>query len=432
MIHPNLSISNTGNLMIGGADVVEMAVKYGTPLYIIDEDRVRENCRTYLKALRTHLPHGSKVLYASKALCYAGIFKVMKEESMCIDIVSAGEHYTALRAGFPAENMFFHGNSKPDSEIEYAVNAGVGHFVVDSLEELDRIDMQAGRVCRIQKVLLRVTPNIDTHTHKKIATGTIDCKFGTPIETGQAENFVKTILAKKNVRLDGLHCHVGSQIFDEKPYCQAAEVMVDFIADLYEKTGWLPEYLNLGGGFGVRYTEEDPQIDYAGWIERLGAKLKELCEKKNIPVPALLLEPGRSIVGDAGITVYSVTGVKEIPEHASYVAVDGGMTDNPRYALYEAKYTMLLANKAKKPKNYVCTVAGRCCESGDLLGENIAIQKPVKGDLLTVLTTGAYNYSMASNYNRVPRPAMVAVRDGREFLAVRRESFEDLIALDTL
>ena len=432
MLHSNLTINNAGHLMLGGVDVVELAVKYGTPLYVMDEQRIRENCRLYKKAMREHLPHGSKPLYASKALCYAGIFKVMKEEGMAVDIVSAGELYTALRAQFPAENMYFHGNSKPDSEIEYAINAGVGHFVVDSMEELEKIDMHAGRKRAIQKVLLRVTPNIDTHTHKKIATGTIDCKFGTPIETGQAEEFIKTILSKKNVRIDGLHCHVGSQIFDEQPFCQALEVMVDFIAQVYSKTGWTPEYLDMGGGFGVRYTEEDPVLDYGGWIAKIGEKLKEACAEKGIPVPALLLEPGRSIVADAGITIYSVTGVKEIPGHASYVAVDGGMTDNPRYALYEAKYTMLLANKAKKPKNYTCTVAGRCCESGDLLGENIAIQKPVKGDLLTVLTTGAYNYSMASNYNRVPRPAMVAVKDGRDFLAVRRESYEDLIALDTL
>lgn len=432
MLHSNLSVNNIGHLLIGGVDVVELAVKYGTPLYIMDEERIRENCLTYKNAMRKHFPHGSKPLYASKALCYAGIFKVMKEEGMSVDIVSAGELYTALRAGFPAENMYFHGNSKPDSEIEYAINAGVGHFVVDSYEELDKIDMHAGRMRKIQKVLLRVTPNIDTHTHKKIATGTIDCKFGTPIETGQAENFIKSILLKKNVRLEGLHCHVGSQVFDEQPYCQAAEVMADFIADVYKKTGWMPEYLNLGGGFGVRYTEEDPAIDYEKWIENLGVKLKELCEDRGIPVPAILMEPGRSIVGDAGVTVYSVTGVKEIPGHASYVAIDGGMNDNPRYALYEAKYTMLLANKAKKPANYTCTVAGRCCESGDLLGENIEIQKPVKGDLLTVLTTGAYNYSMASNYNRNPRPAMVMVKEGRDFLAIRRESYEDLIALDTL
>ncbi|MBQ7847606.1 MAG: alanine racemase, partial [Clostridia bacterium] len=226
MLHSNLTINNAGHLMLGGVDVVELAVKYGTPLYVMDEQRIRENCRLYKKAMREHLPHGSKPLYASKALCYAGIFKVMKEEGMAVDIVSAGELYTALRAQFPAENMYFHGNSKPDSEIEYAINAGVGHFVVDSMEELEKIDMHAGRKRAIQKVLLRVTPNIDTHTHKKIATGTIDCKFGTPIETGQAEEFIKTILSKKNVRIDGLHCHVGSQIFDEQPFCQALEVMV--------------------------------------------------------------------------------------------------------------------------------------------------------------------------------------------------------------
>ncbi len=419
-------------MTVGDSDVVELAVKYGTPLYILDEDKVRENCRKYRDAVMKYLAPGSAVLFAGKALCYLGIYKIVQQEGLSADIVSAGELYTALRAGFPTEKMYFHGNSKPDDEIEYAIDVGVGHFVVDSEEELCKIDEYAGRKKMKQKIFLRLTPNIDTHTHKKIATGGLDCKFGTPIVTGQAEELVRRALEKKNVLLDGFHCHVGSQIFEEEPYLKCTEVMVEFIDEIYKKTGFLPSYLDLGGGFGVRYTEKDPVIDYAQLIEKIAFHLNILCSDRELPVPALLLEPGRSIVGDAGITVYSVTGVKEIPHCNNYVAVNGGMTDNPRYALYNAEYTMLLANKAKKPADYKCTVAGRCCESGDLIGENVAIQHPEKGDLLAVLTTGAYNYSMASNYNRIPRPAMVAVRGGSDSLAVRRESYEDLLALDIL
>ena len=387
MLHSNLSVNSAGHLVIGQSDVVELAIKYGTPLYILDEDRVRENCRKYKDAMSKYTAPGSAPLYAGKALCYAGIYKTMMQEGFSADVVSAGELYTAMRVGFPTEKLYFHGNSKPDNEIEYAIDVGVGHFVVDSVEELEKIDQYAGRKKIKQKIFLRLTPNIDPHTHKKISTGTLDCKFGTPIATGQAEELVRLALQKKNVLLDGLHCHVGSQIFEEKPYYQSIEVMTEFIADMYRKTGWLP-------------------------------------------TPALLLEPGRSIVGDCGITVYSVVGVKEIPHRTSYVAVDGGMTDNPRYALYGAEYTMLLANKAKKPADYKCTVAGRCCESGDLLGENVLIQKPEKGDILAVLSTGAYNYSMASNYNRVPRPAIVTVSNGGDKMVVRRESYEDLLAAD--
>ena len=432
MLHSNLSVNSAGRLVIGRSDAVLLAVKYGTPLYVIDEDRVRENCRKYVGALKEHGAPGSAALYASKALCFAGMLKTVYEEGMCADVVSAGELYTALRAGFPAEKLYFHGNSKPDTEIEYAIDAHVGHFIVDSYEELDKIDAYAARKGMKQKIFLRLTPDIDVHTHVKVATGVLDCKFGTPIVTGQAEEFLRAALEKKNVLLDGLHCHVGSQIFKVAPYLQSMEVMTDFIADFYQKTGWQPAFLNIGGGIGVRYTEDDPEIDAARMIADICAALRVQCAAKGIDVPALLLEPGRSIVGDAGVTLYTVTGVKEIPGGANYVAVDGGMTDNPRYTLYGSKYTALLANKASAPADYLCTVAGRCCESGDLIGEGMRIGKPQKGDLLAVLTTGAYNYSMASNYNRIPRPCIVTVRGGEDRLAVRRETCEDLAALDVL
>ena len=432
MLHSNLSVNSAGHLVIGKSDAVELALKYGTPLYILDEERVRENCRKYSEAVAKYAAPGSAVLFAGKALCCAGVMKIIQSEGLSADVVSGGELFTALRIGFPAEKLYFHGNSKPDNEIAYAIDARIGHFVVDSVEELDAIDRCAARKNVKQKIFLRLTPDIDTHTHKKIATGTIDCKFGTPIVTGQANDLVRAALKKKNVELDGFHCHVGSQIFTVEPYVQCLRVMVDFINEMYKKTGFMPQYLDLGGGFGVRYTEADPEIDCDAMIKGVAQALSDMCLDKNLPVPALLLEPGRSIVGDAGVTLYTVTGVKEIPRHANYAAIDGGMTDNPRYALYGAEHTALLANKANKNADYLCTVAGRCCESGDLIGEGMLIQKPVKGDILAVLTTGAYNFSMASNYNRVPRPAMIAVSGGEDHMMVRRESYEDLIALDII
>ncbi len=432
MLHSNLSVNSLGHLELGKVDVCTLAEKYGTPLMIVDENRVRENCKKYIQTIKNCLPEGSTALYAGKALCYAGIYKVMAEEGMSADIVSAGELYTAMRAGFPTEKMYYHGNSKPDCEIEYAIDHGIGHFVVDSAEELCKINEYAGSKGVKQKIFLRITPDIDTHTHKKISTGTIDCKFGTPIVTGQAEALVRSALAMDHVILDGLHCHVGSSIFEIAPYVQSAEIMADFIAELHEKICYTPKYLNLGGGFGVRYTEKDPEPQIENWILTLAENLKKLFQARSLPMPSILFEPGRSVVGDAGITVYSVTGVKEIPGHTNYLAIDGGMTDNPRYTLYSAKYTFLLANKANEPADYTCTVAGRCCESGDLLGERVKVQKPKKGDLLAVLTTGAYNYSMASNYNRVPRPAVVTVKDGTDKVVVRRETYEDLLSLDVL
>ena len=310
---------------------------------------------------------------------------------------------------------------------------GVGTFVVDNADELEALSAEAQRRGITQRILLRITPGIDPHTHRAISTGNVDSKFGSAIVTGQAMEIVKRAIATKGVRLCGLHCHIGSQIFDIEPFAEAADIMVRFIADIKrECDGFEIEELNLGGGLGVRYTEYDREIDYASAIRDIASVVTGYCQKSDIRLPRIILEPGRSLVAAAGITLYTVGSVKEIPGFKNYISVDGGMPDNPRYALYQSQYTALIANRANAPRDYRATLAGRCCESGDLLGENMEIQHAQRGDILAVLVTGAYNFAMASNYNRLPRPPVVMVKDGRATLAVKRETYEDLIARDIL
>lgn len=430
MLHDNYSINEKGNFAVGGCDTAELAKKYGTPLYVLDENKVRENARTYLDAMKRCFTKNSTIHYASKALSIKGVYRILKEEGAHIDVVSLGELYTAKAAGFDMKNAAFHGNNKTDHDIETAISENVGEIVVDSFEELDRLDEIAGEMGKVQPILLRITPNIDCHTLKAISTGQLDSKFGTPIETGQAIKLVKKALEKKNTRLLGFHCHCGSQVFEVQPFIEQADVMLSFMANVKEQTGYEAKIIDLGGGFGVRYTENDPHIDIVKNIERVADKVKNVCEDKGLNMPDIIMEPGRSIVANAGVTLYTVGSVKEIEGYRTYVSIDGGMTDNPRYALYGSKYEVLLANKADQPKDIVCTVAGRCCESGDLIGEGMALQTPVRGDILAVLVTGAYNYSMASNYNRIPRPAMVFVNNGKDTLAVERETFEDMYSKD--
>lgn len=430
MLYPCYNIGTNGNLTIGGTDTVELAKKYGTPLYVMDENTVRANMRTYKASAERYFGKESEIHYASKALSCKEIYRIAANEGIYVDLVSLGEMYTAQAAGFPLERACLHGNNKTDSEIRAALEAGVGEFMVDSFEELEALDRIAGEMGRVQPIMLRLTPNIDPHTQKAISTGELDSKFGTPIVTGQAERLVRLALSKKNVHLAGFHSHIGSQIQESQPYRDQMLVMLEFMADMKAKTGYEAKKINLGGGFGVAYTENDPRVDYENNIREIGAVLDELCGKFRLNKPAILMEPGRSIVAAAGLTLYTVGSVKEIEGVRTYVSVDGGMTDNPRYALYQSRYTALIANKAAEPKTLNCTIAGRCCESGDLIGENMMIQPAERGDILAVLVTGAYNYSMASNYNRVPRPAMVFVRDGQDRLAIRRESYEDLYRND--
>lgn len=430
MLYNNLAVNEAGHLTFAGYDTAALANEYGTPLLLMDEERIRSRCRAYKEAMAAWLPAGSRPLYASKALSIKRIYEIMGEEGMGVDVVSSGELYTAVKAGFPMENAYFHGSSKTDADIRFAMENKIGCFVCDNADELDAIDKEAARQGIRQKILLRLAPGIDPHTHQKINTGRVDSKFGVAIETGQAEQLVLRALEKKNIRLLGYHCHVGSQLFDHTLYCDSATNMLTFTAEMRRNHGFTAEVVNLGGGMGVPYIGEDPAIDYAENIRLIGAHIQAVCEKLALTPPVILMEPGRSIVADSGMTLYTVTGIKQIPGFKNYVAVNGGMTDNPRYTLYQSDYTVLSPERMDEKPDFVCTIAGCCCESGDLIQENVKLPQPKRGDLLAVLTTGAYNYSMASNYNRVPRPPVVMVgRDG-PYTAVRRERYEDLIQYD--
>lgn len=432
MLCENIGVNSAGHLTFAGQDTVELAREYGTPLYLMDENRIREKCRIYLKAMKEAFGEESQPVYAGKAACFKYIYRIMKEEGMGIDLVSPGEIYTAHSQGFPMENSFFHGNNKTDADIAYAMDCGVGYFMVDNMYEIKAINAMAGERGQVQRVILRLTPGIDPHTYSAVATGKVDSKFGIAIETGQAEFFVKEAFDLKNVKIMGYHCHVGSQVFDEEGsvYLDAATIMLDFAADMEKKYGLKAEILNMGGGYGVAYTDEDTGVDISANIHLLAGHIKAECERLGIALPKILMEPGRSIVADAGMTLYSVGTLKEITGYKNYASVDGGMTDNPRYALYGSKYTVYLAERMNDEADFRCDVVGRCCESGDIIQPDVLIPRPERGEILAVATTGAYNYSMASNYNRIPRPALVMLRNGESFLAVRRESFEDLVKND--
>ena len=430
MLYENLSISPEGHLVFAGYDTLELAQQYGTALFVMDENRIRQRCREYQQAMARFMPAGSRPLYASKAMSIKRIYEIMTEENMGVDVVSPGELYTAVKAGFPMENTYFHGSSKTDGDIRFAMEHRVGFFICDNADELDAIDREAERQGICQKILLRLAPGIDPHTHEKINTGRVDSKFGVAIETGQAAALVGRVLSKKNIDLWGYHCHVGSQLFDEALFCDTATNMLTFVADMHKQYGHTARVVNLGGGMGVPYIQQHSKVDYAGNIQKIGAHIEKLCQRLEITPPAILMEPGRSIVADSGITLYTVTGIKEIPGFKNFVGIDGGMTDNPRYTLYQAPYTVYNAGKMQAPADFVCTIAGRCCESGDLIQEKVALAKPVRGDILAVLTTGAYNYSMSSNYNRVPRPPVVMIGDNGPYVAVRRETYEDLLLCD--
>ncbi len=426
----NMSVNENGNFSLCGVDTVSLAKEYGTPLYVMDEALIRKNCSDFRESIDRYYGGNGLVCYASKAFSCKEIYRIVDSERLGIDVVSAGELYTALSVGFPAERIGFHGNNKTEAELRYAVESNVGRIIVDNLTELSLLNRIAEEADKTVAVTFRIKPGIDAHTHSFVQTGQIDSKFGFALETGEAMEAVQAAVGMTHLELKGMHCHIGSQIFDVAPFVEAARVMMRFLADIREETGLTICELDLGGGFGIKYTEEDTPVPYDCYMNQVSDVIKETAEAYGLPVPFVYIEPGRSIVGAAGVTLYTVGGVKQIPNIRTYVSVDGGMTDNPRYALYESKYEMLIANKAAQEKTETVTVAGRCCESGDLLGKDIPLQKAEAGDILAVLSTGAYNYSMASNYNRVARPAVVMVADGKSRLIIRRESLEDLVRND--
>lgn len=426
---PGLSINKEGHLSISGCDTVELAQRYGTPLYVVSEDEIRRVCKSYVASFQEFYGNNGKPIYASKAFCCKEMCRIVTSEGLDVEVVSGGELYTALEAGVPAEHIHFQGNNKSYAELEFAVSQGVGDIVVDSFSELAKLEKIAETQGKVARVSLRIKPGIDAHTHEFIRTGQIDSKFGIDLASGEAITVAKKALEFGSVKLIGLHCHIGSQIMETAPFVHAAEIMLELFWQV-EQLGYKLEHLNLGGGFGIHYTENDGFIPYHEYMRAVSAKIHEKCRELGIHSPQIYIEPGRSVVGEAGITLYTVGTIKEIPNVRNYVAIDGGMFENPRYALYQSDYTCILANKAAQPANYIATIAGKCCESGDLIQEHTAIQLPEEGDILAVLSTGAYNYSMASNYNRNLKPACVMVRNGESRVVIQAETYADLVRND--
>lgn len=428
-------INAKGRLEIGGADTVELAEKFGTPLYVYDEDYIRSMMRVYRETLEKEYGGNGLVLYASKAFSCMGMYAIADSEGLGADVVSGGELYTALKAGFPTEKIMMHGNNKLKSELALAVKSNVGYIVVDSLWEAEILDGLAEEAGKIQNILLRVNPGVEAHTHSFVQTATPDSKFGFSIADGSAKETVKGLLEKKHLSLKGFHCHIGSQIFEKCSFVLAAEKCCAFLADLKAELGFETAVLNLGGGFGIHYTKDDPNLnfsDYADYFKAFIDAVKSNCAKYSLQRPFLCIEPGRSIVGEAGITLYTVGSIKEIKGIKKYLAVDGGMFESPRYCLYGSKYEAVLANRAAEEATEYVSVAGKCCESGDLIGEKFNLPEAKSGDILAVFSTGAYHYSMASNYNRNPVPPVVLVQGGTARYLVKPQTYDDLIRNDAL
>lgn len=430
MISPCLEVNEKGHLAISGCDAVELAEQYGTPLYVMSEDEIRRVCRSYVQSFQKFYGGHGCPIYASKAFSCKEICRIVTSEGLDVEVVSGGELYTALQAGVPAGHVHFQGNNKSAGEISFAIENGVGDIVIDSLSELQMVERIAEEHNTVAEISLRVKPGIDAHTHEFIRTGQIDSKFGIDLVSGEAMDAVQQSLALEHVHLKGLHCHIGSQVLEVEPFVHAAEVMLDLLAEVKQKHSVELEHLNLGGGFGVRYTEQDDAVPYENYMAAVSTMVHKKCEDLGLALPKIYIEPGRSVVAEAGITLYTVGTIKEIPHVRNFVSIDGGMFENPRYALYQAEYTCLLANKASEPADYIATVAGKCCESGDLIQEHTPIQRPQEGDILAVLTTGAYNYSMASNYNRNLKPACVMVSQGESRIVIKGETYEDLVRND--
>ena len=430
-----LKINSAGHLSIGGADTTELAARFGTPLYVMDEQYIRDMCAAYSKAIRTDYGGNGLVLYASKAFSCMAIYRIAEQEGIGVDVVSGGELYTALKAGFPAEKICLHGNNKLATELSLAVESGVGLIAVDSYTELDKLDALCAEKGKRQEILLRINPGVEAHTHRFIQTAKTDSKFGFSVADGTAEKITAYALKKEHLDLKGYHCHIGSQIFEKQSFALAAEKMLGFMAEMRDKLGFTASVLNLGGGYGIWYAEGDARqsvSDYTAYLRTVIEAVKTNAAKFAMPEPYLLIEPGRSIVGEAGITLYTVGAIKDIPGVKKYVAVDGGMFDNPRYALYQAKYTAILANRAKEPATERVSVAGKCCESGDIVCADVDLPAAKEGDILAVLSTGAYNYSMASNYNRNAVPPVVLVKNGKADYIVKPQSCEDIVRNDVI
>lgn len=428
-LHGTSRINDAGHLEIGGVDTVELAKQYGTPLFVYDIALIKEKANAFKKAFADE-NITAQVAYASKAFSCIAMVQLADELGLSLDVVSSGELYTAIQAGFPMERVHFHGNNKSKEEINMAIEAKIGCFVVDNFYEIKLLEEAAKRHKQTVNVLLRTTPGIEAHTHEYISTGQEDSKFGFDLTSGQVERAIGEILQSDHLKLLGIHCHIGSQIFEVTGFIAAVKKNYEHIKKWKEQFQFIPQVLNLGGGFGIRYIEGDTPLPVGEYIHKTVKVVKEESEKLNMEVPEIWIEPGRSLVGDAGTTLYTIGSQKEVPNIRQYLAVDGGMTDNLRPALYQAEYEGMLANRANEEVVEKYSIAGKCCESGDMLIWDLPLPKANHEDILAVSCTGAYGYSMANNYNRIPRPAVVFVENGKAQLVIRRETYEDLTRLD--
>ncbi|MGL4572543.1 MAG: diaminopimelate decarboxylase [Clostridium sp.] len=414
------------SLVIGGVKATKLVEDFGTPLYVMDEQLLRDNCKEYYNSFKCG-SEGNKVAYAGKAFLTLAMCDIIKEEGLYLDVVSGGELFTAYKAGFPLERVLFHGNNKTLEEIEMGVSLGIGTFVVDNLYEIEQLNQKSKEHNRIQNIYLRITPGIEAHTHEYIKTGQIDSKFGFAPVGDNIINAIKRAIKLDNVNLCGLHCHIGSQIFEIEPYEDAAEIMLNLIKRIEDETGYLIDELDLGGGFGIYYSKNDKPKETTDYCSAILNKVNKICLDIDLKKPTLIIEPGRSIVGNTGLTLYTIGSIKDIPSIRKYVSVDGGMTDNIRPALYNAQYECIVANRMVYDSRERVTISGKCCESGDILLDGIKIPSVLSGDLLAVMSTGAYGYSMSNNYNKIPKSAVVMVKDGVSRVICKRESYEDMI-----
>ena len=421
-------VNGQGHLVIGGCNVLELAEEHGTPVYVFDEETLRGRCRSFVNEFQKLYP-ASQVLYASKAYINPALAKIFQDEGLGLDVVSGGELAVVRQAGFPLEKVYFHGNNKTPQELSEALEQGIGRVVVDSFYELELLNRIASEAGKTQDILIRVSPGIDPHTHVYTTTGIIDSKFGFSIETGDAAQAIRQALAATNLRLKGLHFHLGSPIFELEPYRVATELVLKFAAGFREEGLELEEF-SPGGGFAIAYTRDQEPPTIAEYAETIVSTVQSTCDELGLPQPTLLIEPGRAIIGPAGVALYRIGAIKDIPGVRKYVSVDGGMGDNIRPALYQAAYEVVLAGKANQEPAEKVTIAGKYCESGDILATDIMLPKCHSGDIIAIPASGAYAPSMASNYNLNPRPPMVLVKDGRSRVIRRRESYQDLMLCD--
>lgn len=420
------NMENSLNFKFAGYDTVKLAQKYGTPLYVISEEIIRDRCREIrIDFLEKH--RNTRAAYASKAFLTMAMCKIIESEGLGLDVVSGGELYTAMKADFPMDKIMFHGNNKNYSEIEMAVENDVGRIVVDNIDEMDMIEEIAARANKTVSILMRVAPGVEGNTHKYIITGQKDSKFGIPLDKEIINEAVSKAMNSNHVELMGFHFHIGSNLFENDSYVNAIETVMNLYKRLKDELGFVAKELNTGGGFGIYYTKNDDVKPLRYFTDCIIETVHKCCNSLELDKPTLIIEPGRWIIGEAGITLYTIGTVKEIPNIRTYASVDGGLPDNPRPALYSAKYEAVVANKYNLEPDRLVTVAGRCCETGDILIWDINVPELKRGDTLAVLSTGAYNYSMANNYNKLPRPAVLLLRKNEEKIIVERETYEDLL-----